>query len=73
VLIQAFKRCHLILGDLKVEDVEVLRVMLATLCFRERHRALVEIPPQEDLRRRLAVLLGDAREPLVVEPRAPRG
>lgn len=50
---------HLIVGELEVEDVEVLRHALGMHGLRDRHHPALHEPAQDDLSDRLAVLLAN--------------
>ena len=58
---------HLAVREREVKDVQVLLHALAVHGLRDDHHAALEVPPQHDLRRRLAVRLADTREHGVLE------
>ena len=56
MFVEAVERGHVAGGQLEVKQVEVLALMVFAIRFRNRHDPVLQIPAQNDLRGRFAVL-----------------
>src|SRR6202012_3818628 len=66
-VIETLDRRDLLVGQIEVEDVEVLGHPLRPGGLRDRDDAALHVPAQDDLRDALAVLAGDRRDRRVAE------
>src|SRR6185295_6056785 len=57
---------HLVLGQLEIEYVEVLGDARRRDRFRDRDQTILDVPAECDLRRRPAMLVGDAGDQRVL-------